>query len=120
MTLAKRFNTFKKITRQTGQGMVEYVVVLVFGVMILTVGPGGDVLLDLLAVMHDNHQGYSYSASLSTLPDQDNAGDAYADELLDKLGSQIPDGFGGFEAVVPEMPSMDDIIAEGVESVLSF
>lgn len=55
--------------------MVEYVVVLVFGVMVLTIGPGGDVLLDLLAVMNDNHQGYSYAASLSTLPDHDNIGD---------------------------------------------
>ena len=120
MTLSKRFNKFKKIAQQTGQGMVEYVVVLVFGVMILTVGPGGDVLLDLLAVMHDNHQGYSYSASLSTLPDQDNAGLAYGDELIDALGSQIPGGFTGFTGEVPEMPSMDDIVAEGVESVLTF
>jgi hypothetical protein len=119
MTLSKRFNKFKKIARQTGQGMVEYVVVLVFGVMILTVGPGGDVLLDLLAVMHDNHQGYSYSASLSTLPDQDNAGLAYGDELIDALGSQIPlEGFTGFE--VPEMPTKEDIIAEGVDSILTF
>lgn len=98
--------------------MVEYVVVLVFGVMLLTVGPGGDVLLDLLAVMNDNHQGYSYAASLSTLPDQDNVGEAYGDELIDALGSQIPGGFTGFE--VPEMPSMNDIIDEGVSSITSF
>ena len=106
------------MAQQTGQGMVEYVVVLVFGVMILTVGPGGDVLLDLLAVMNDNHQGYSYAASLSTLPDQDNAGEAYGDLLITALSSEIPGGFTGFE--VPEMPTMDDIIAEGVESVLTF
>lgn|GEM_PF-3375231 len=59
--------------------MVEYVVVLVFGVMVMTVGPGGDVLLDLLGVMNDKYQGYSYASSLSTLPDHDNL----ADYLID-------------------------------------
>ena len=51
----------KNCIYQTGQAMVEYVVVLVFGVMVLTIGPGGDVILDLLGVMNDNHQGYSYA-----------------------------------------------------------
>lgn len=62
----------KNIIHQSGQAMVEYMVVVVFGVMVLTIGPGGDVLLDLLAAMNDNYQGYSYAASLSTLPDYDN------------------------------------------------
>ena len=74
-----------RITRQNGQGMVEYVVVLTFGVMLLTIGPGGDVLLDLLAVMHDNHQGYSYASSLSTLPQFDNLGEY----ILDANGEDI-------------------------------
>jgi len=58
--------------RQLGQGMVEFIVVLVFGVMVMTIGPGGDVLLDLLGIMNDKYQGYSYATSLSTLPDHDN------------------------------------------------
>ena len=58
--------------RQCGQGMVEFIVVLVFGVMVMTIGPGGDVLLDLLGIMNDKYQGYSYATSLSTLPDHDN------------------------------------------------
>ena len=102
--------------------MVEYVIVLVFGVMILTVGPGGDVLLDLLGVMNDNHQGYSYAASLSTLPDEDNVGaylaEAYGvEDKLAELAGMVP-GSADFE--FPEMPSKEDIIAEGVSSILSF
>jgi len=58
--------------RQQGQGMVEFTIVLVFGVMVMSIGPGGDVLLDLLGLMNDKYQGYSYAASLSTLPDHDN------------------------------------------------
>jgi hypothetical protein len=113
MTILKRF---KKTAQQTGQGMVEYVIVLVFGVMILTVGPGGDVLLDLLAVMHNNHQGYSYTASLSTLPDQDNAGEAYGEILVDAL--KDVKSSSGFE--MPKMPTKEDIVAEGLDSITSF
>ena len=109
------------MAQQTGQGMDEYVVVLVFGVMILTVGPGGDVLLDLLAVMNDNHQGYSYAASLSTLPDSDSVLNDWAGDLIDNLGSEISlDGFTSFLDEVPGMPSMQDVVDEGVDSVLTF
>ncbi len=65
----------KLIKFQKGQSMAEYVVILMFGVMVLTMSPGGDILLDLLAVINDNHQGYSYAASLSTLPQYDSLGD---------------------------------------------
>jgi len=58
--------------RQKGQGMVEFTIVLVFGVMVMSIGPGGDVLLDLLGVINDKYQGYSYAASLSDLPEHDN------------------------------------------------
>ena len=75
----------QQIRSQKGQGMAEYMVVLVFGVMVLTIGPGGDVLLDLLAVINDNHQGYSYAASLSTLPQFDNLGEY----ILDANGENI-------------------------------
>lgn len=65
---------------QFGQSMVEFIVVLVFGVMVLTIGPGGDVLLDLLAMINNKYQGYSYAASLSDLPQYDSIGH-YVDEL---------------------------------------
>ncbi len=101
--------------------MVEYVVVLVFGVMVLTVGPGGDVLLDLLAVMHNNHQGYSYGASLSTLPDHDNLGEyilAAEGERIDAVENKLKELYN----MVPsnpqfefpnEMPSSVSDILEG-------
>ena len=41
-----------------GQGMVEYTVVLAFGVLLL-MGPGGDVLKDLAMVMKNKYRGYS-------------------------------------------------------------
>jgi hypothetical protein len=61
--------------RQQGQGMVEFTIVLVFGVMVMTIGPGGDVLLDLLGIMNDKYQGYSYAASLSEMPSYDTIAD---------------------------------------------
>ena len=75
----------KTIKSQRGQGMTEYAVVLMFGVMVLTMGPAGDIFLDLLAVFHDNYQGYSYAASLSELPQFDNLGEY----ILDANGEQI-------------------------------
>jgi len=51
-----------------GQGMVEYTVVLAFGVLLL-MGPGGDVLKDLAMVMKNKYRGYSYAMSLSPLPE---------------------------------------------------
>ena len=72
--------------RQLGQGMVEFIVVLVFGVMVMTIGPGGDVLLDLLGIMNNKYQGYSYATSLSTLPDHDNLAAYLIDEdIIDPI-----------------------------------
>ena len=65
---------------QIGQSMVEYTVVLVFGVMVLTTGPGGDVILKLLDVLKDKYQGYSYAVSLSSPPQYDNLGEYLVDE----------------------------------------
>jgi hypothetical protein len=78
-------NNKNKIRSQIGQAMAEYVVVLAFGVMMLTMGPGGDVLLDLLGVVNDNYQGYSYATSLSTIPDHDNL----AEYMLEKNAEDI-------------------------------
>lgn len=74
-----------KVNHEKGQAMAEYIVVLAFGVMVLTMGPGGDVLLDLLGVMNDKYQGYSYATSLSTIPDHDNL----AEYMLEKNAEDI-------------------------------
>ena len=71
---------------QCGQSMVEYTVVLVFGVMVLTTGPGGDVILELLEVLKDKYQGYSYAVSLSTPPEHDNLGEYLVDaDIVDPI-----------------------------------
>ena len=43
--------------QQFGQSMTEYIIVLAFGVMVITTGPGGDVMLRLLDVMKSNYEG---------------------------------------------------------------
>ena len=57
--------------------MVEYTVILAFAVLLL-MGPGGDVLLDLAAVIKNKYRGYSYAMSLSTMPDFDTGPDLRA------------------------------------------
>ncbi|MCZ6666962.1 MAG: hypothetical protein O7B81_16805 [Gammaproteobacteria bacterium] len=68
--------------RVTGQAMVEYTIVLAFGVMMLY-GPGGNVIRELEEVFRNNYRGYSYAMSLSALPDFGNGEDyrTYIDEL---------------------------------------
>jgi hypothetical protein len=68
MTFRAHRRGHSKFRRAAGQGMVEYTVILAFGVLML-MGPGGDVLLDLAAVMKNKYRGYSYAMSLSPLPD---------------------------------------------------
>ncbi|OGT79172.1 MAG: hypothetical protein A3H91_09695 [Gammaproteobacteria bacterium RIFCSPLOWO2_02_FULL_61_13] len=85
--------------RQAGQSMVEYTVVLVFGVLALTTGPSGDVIQELLDVIKENYKGYSYALSLSEAPDFDSAAD-YAlaleaegldQDQIDRLAVDTPD-----------------------------
>lgn len=52
--------------------MVEYTVVSVFGILVLTTGPGGDVVVELTNAVRDNYDGYSYAVSLSDFPDKEN------------------------------------------------
>lgn len=85
--------------RQSGQSMVEYTVVLVFGVLALTTGPSGDAIQDLMDVIKENYRGYSYGMSLSEAPDFDSAAE-YAlvlqsegldDEEIERLAVDTPD-----------------------------
>lgn len=120
--------------KQLGQSMTEYTVVLVFGVMTLTTGPGGDVMQDLLAVLKKNYEGYSFAVSLSETPDYDSADD-YAlalasygveNEQIDKLAidttamlagaglfnTDPSDQLDEFKESLPDIPpSMGDIIS---------
>jgi len=60
--------------------MLEYTVVLVFGELALTTGPSGNVMQELLQVIKNNYEGYSFGVSLSEAPDFDSAAD-YRNEL---------------------------------------
>jgi hypothetical protein len=72
--------------KQSGQSMVEYTVVLVFGVLVFTTGPGANVLTDLYNVMQSNYRGYSYALSVSEYPDHDSLGAFLLDSsIADKL-----------------------------------
>lgn len=81
--LRPRIPTVKRRAHLTGQGMVEYTVILAFGVVML-MGPGGDVLVDLAAVFKNKYRGYSYSMSMSALPEFD-TGPRYR-EYIENLG----------------------------------
>lgn len=79
--------------------MVEYTVVLVFGVLALTTGPSGNAIQDLLDAIKENYRGYSYAMSLSEAPEFDSADDYAAylqaqgleQEEIDALAVDTPD-----------------------------
>lgn len=58
--------------------MIEYCVVVTFGVLTLTTGPMRDVIFDVADAIRDNFQGYSYAISLSDYPDAANSSDLEA------------------------------------------
>ncbi len=98
-----------RIARQQGQSMVEYTIVLVFGVMVLTTGPGGDVTKDLLDVIKSNFEGYSYAVSLSEYPDHDTLYDYLNDP--DVLGGKLDPGQVIAELQKPifsQFPTLED------------
>ena len=57
--------------QQWGQSMVEYTVVSVFGILVLTTGPGADVIIQLTDAIRNNFDGYTYAVSLSEIPDKE-------------------------------------------------
>jgi hypothetical protein len=110
----------KYYLHQLGQGMVEFTIVLVFGVMVMTIGPGGDVLLDLLGIMNDKYQGYSYATSLSTLPDHDNLAAYLVDtDVIDPVDpSALVNGINAF-TTFPTLDSFpDDLMPSSASDIL--
>jgi len=69
---------------QSGQSMVEYAVVLSFGVLVLI--SGEDIFITIRDVLRDNYQGYSYSISLSEQPVHDNLAEYLIDaDIIDPI-----------------------------------
>lgn len=92
---------YRFFRKQIGQSMTEYTVVLVFGVLALTTGPGGDAVQQLLDVMKENYEGYSFAVSLSEPPDYDDvltyrtelSNQGLEDDEIDKLAVDPADLF---------------------------
>ena len=68
---------------QFGQSMVEYTVVIAFGILTLSTDLVQDEVDLLMATMHQNYAGYSFALSISDYPDYDSASE-YWDKLNDK------------------------------------
>ena len=65
---------------QFGQSMVEYTVVIAFGILTLSTDLVQDEVDLLMATIHQNYAGYSFALSISDYPDYDSASE-YWDEL---------------------------------------
>jgi len=125
--------------------MVEYTVILAFGLMLL-LGPGGDVLRDLADVMRNNYRGYSYALSMSPLPEFETGPalreyveglglDPELDEqTLDRLTvdpvqegvtaalsplSDLTTQFGSIDDLLAALPEIDDIVADAARDAIS-
>jgi len=61
--------------QQFGQSMVEYTVVIAFGILTLSTGLMTDAVDDLMATIHQNYAGYSFAISLSDYPDDETVSD---------------------------------------------
>ena len=91
--------------------MVEYVIVLSFGILVL-LGPGSNILADFKNVIEQNYRGYSYAMSLSPLPDY-----AQGQDMRDALEA------AGVDAYTVDLVTVDPIgdtmlsILEQYESV---
>lgn len=59
--------------QQLGQSMVEYTVVIAFGILTLSSAPMKDAVSLLMETVRQNYQGYSFAISLSDYPDSDSA-----------------------------------------------
>ena len=53
---------------QLGQAMVEYTIVVVVGILLITTGPMRDIVGQLAEAINNNYKGYSYAMSFSDLP----------------------------------------------------
>ena len=110
------------ITRQLGQSMVEYTVILAFGIMVLI--SGDDIFFEIRDILRDNYQGYSYSISLSDQPTYDNLGEYLIDEgvvepldpnkVVDKIKKYTE--FPELEGFPDGMPNSASDILDGATS----
>lgn len=116
--------------------MVEYCVVVSFGVLTLTTGPMKDLIFQLTGTIQNNFQGFSYAISLSDTPDHTNAGDlqtmledqgvpsdraAYLaqnpfdlSEYFDKIPTSLPDLSAGMDDILDAVGLSPSDFLEGI------
>lgn len=73
--------------RQVGQSMVEFTVVVVFFCLAVTSDPAQNAMADLMDVLDQRYQHYSYTVSLSDYPDT-TAIDEFKNLLVEQLREQ--------------------------------
>ena len=80
---------------QFGQSMVEYTVVIAFGILTLSTDLVQDEVDLLMATIHQNYAGYSFALSISDYPDYDSAseywGELDAKEVNDDMKDVLTD-----------------------------
>lgn len=127
--------TFKNRRQQLGQSMVEYTIVIAFGILTMSSAPMKDAVASLMATIRQNYAGYSFAISLSDYPDYETASrylveldlqgvnDDMKNELTDKTKlfsnrtsaryttavrryqTQSPDSLSGQQAVKSRIPA---------------
>jgi hypothetical protein len=73
--------TGKNRRQQLGQSMVEYTIVIAFGILTMSRAPMKDAVASLLDTIRQNYAGYSFALSLSDYPDSDTASNYW--DMLD-------------------------------------
>ncbi len=116
-----------RLRQQIGQSMIEYTIVLAFGVLTLTTGPMQDVIATLTQRIQDHYTGYSYAVSLSDYPDADivNLNALYTDqglpqEMIDYLDDSPDAVVAAINQVTnAQFPDLQDAIDMVIDSNLS-
>ena len=80
-------NTGISRRKQFGQSMVEYTVVIAFGILTLSTDLVQDEVDLLMATIHQNYAGYSFALSISDYPDYDSASEYW----LELDGKEVND-----------------------------
>ncbi len=92
---------------QFGQSMVEYTVVIAFGILTLSTDLVQDEVDILMATIHQNYAGYSFALSISDYPDYNDAneywskldGKAVNEDMRHVLTDKSQEGIGSRTSV---------------------
>ncbi|HWU85038.1 MAG TPA: hypothetical protein VN028_06865 [Rhodocyclaceae bacterium] len=91
---ARRQGAPRARQRQRGQAMIEYVVVLAFGVILLTQGSGSQksAVEQLATAVRDYHKHYSYGMAIAYIPECDYSATAFDPSTDDSFIATLTGG----------------------------